>query len=393
MMASRVGSWMTAVTGLVWVLGAQADITFTQSIKLDAGGGFAMLASEGTSTTEITGDKSRTETALEMKSQMMRMMAGDGRTGSIVRLDQDLIWNLDFNQSQYTEMTFEALRQQQAQMMDAVSGQQGGALPVDAEGCEWGEPQMSVEHPGDRDKFAGLRAEKHVLLLNQSCTDPETQQTCDMTWMLETWLADDVPGEREAVAFQRQFAEAMGVDDLTGSINGMAQGLVAMFGDNWGELGAELVELDGYPVRTVMQMGIGGEQCTTESGEPIATDSVWADASTAAYNAGLAQAQAEAGYAVGSAIGESIGDSIGGAIGGAAASAAARELISGFGGMFGRKKEPEPEPEPEPTQGKSIPEQITVFRIETELTSWADKPVDAARFELPAGFSKVSYPQ
>jgi hypothetical protein len=393
MMASRVGSWVTGVTGLVWVLGAQADISFTQSIKVDAGGGLAMLASEGTSTTEITGDKSRTETALEMKSQMMRMMAGDGRTGSIVRLDKDLIWNLDFNQSQYSEMTFEALREQQAQMMDAVSGQQGGALPVDAEGCEWGEPQMSVEHPGERDKFAGLRAEKHVLLLNQSCTDPETQRTCDMTWMLETWLADDVPGEREAVAFQRQLAAAMGVDELTGSIDGMAQGLVAMFGDNWGELGAELAELDGYPVRTVMQMGIGGEQCTTESGEPIATDSVWADASTAAYNAGLAQAQAEAGYAVGSAIGESIGDSIGGAIGGAAASAAARELISGFGSMFGRKKAPEPEPEPEPAKVNSIPEQITVFRIETELTAWAEKPIDAARFELPAGFSKVSYPQ
>jgi hypothetical protein len=57
-MASRVGSWVTGVTGLVWVLGAQADISFTQSIKVDAGGGLAMLASEGTSTTEITGDKS-----------------------------------------------------------------------------------------------------------------------------------------------------------------------------------------------------------------------------------------------------------------------------------------------------------------------------------------------
>lgn len=382
------------VAGLSGALTAQADIRFTQSIKVDAGGGLAMMASEGTSTTEITGDKSRTETQLQMKSKMMRMFAGDGRTGSIVRLDQDLIWNLDFNQSQYTEMTFEALRQQQAQMMEAMSGgQQDGALPVDAEGCDWGDAKLSVEHPGDREKIAGMGAEKHVLLLNQSCTDPQTQRTCDMTWMLETWLADDVPGDREAAAFQQRFARAMGVDELTGSVGGTAQGLVSMFGDNWGDLGDALDDLEGYPVRTVMQMGIGGEQCTTESGQPIATDSIWADASTAAYNAGLAQAQSEAGYAVGSAIGESIGDSIGGKIGGAAAGAAARELISGFGSMFGSKKKADPEPGPKTQQNNSIPAQVTVFRIESEVQSWSDEPIDAARFELPDGFTQVSYPQ
>ena len=41
------------------------------------------------------------------------------------------------------------------------------------------------------------------------------------------------------------------------------------------EVVAEVAKLEGFPMRTVMQMDIGGEQCTTASGQPITSDEAW----------------------------------------------------------------------------------------------------------------------
>jgi hypothetical protein len=327
-----------------------------------------------------------------MKSKIASMFAGSGRNSSIVRLDKQLSWNLLPEKRQYSETTFAQARAQMQQAMQSMeqarsSAGSSQALPVSAEGCQWTKGDLEVEHPGDKERIADIKAEKHIIRMRQSCTDPDSGKTCDITWVMETWLAKKVPAEKEARQFQQSYAQAMGMDDVARQVQGPGQNLLAMFADNWDDVVDELDKMKGYPLRTVMQMGIGGEQCTTASGQPIAMDEIWADASTAAYNAALDQSGYEAGSAVGRAAGESLGGSVAGSIGGAAIGAAAGELFGGLTSMFKKEKAAKPAP-----QTTAEGQQITAFRITTEVTSWSEITIPADRFDEPVGWKKLGKP-
>lgn len=373
---------------LVIVPAALADISYTQRIEVDAAGGMSMFASEGEVLTQVSGNKSRSDSRVTMKSRLAGLFAGSGETGSIVRLDKGLTWNLYAQDREYSELTFAQARAQLAKAREAMQQSRAGGgtgLPVSAEGCEWTEGELTVEHPGDEEQVVGIDTSKHIIRMRQSCTDPQTNNTCDITWLMETWLAEKVPAEQEVREFREGFAKAMGLDDVSRQVEGPARGLLAMFTTNWDEVVDEFEKMKGYPLRTVMQMGIGGDECTTASGQPIALDDMWADASTAAYNAAIDQAGSEAGYAVGEAAGESLGGSIAGSIGGAAVGAAAGKLIGGLTGLF---KQAPAEEAPKAPPVKATGKQITVFRISTEVISWNDANIAADRFELPAGWKK-----
>ncbi|KAA1194298.1 hypothetical protein F0M18_02355 [Pseudohalioglobus sediminis] len=369
---------------------ALADLSYSQKIIVEGGGAMSMFSSEGTVINHLAGDKSRSETQMNMKSRLARLAAGSGNSVTIVRLDKALTWNLQPEDQQYQEVTFAQARAQLAKAMDAMEQSGGGVLPVSEDGCQWSDGKVEVDKTGEKEKITGIKTRKHVIRMRQSCTDPQSGKTCDMTWVMETWLASRVPGEKEVRAFQKRYLDAMGLGDAAQHMQGPAQAMLGMFGDNWETVVDELQDIKGYPLRTVMQMGMGGEQCTTASGQPIAMDQVWADASTSAYNAALDQAGYEAGSAAGQAVGESLGGSIAGRIGGAAVGAAAGELIGGFTGMFKKDKKPvEAEPAQPVTDGNK---QVTLFRISTEVTNWSEVTVPPERFEVPAGWTKVKGP-
>lgn len=136
-------------------------------------------------------------------------------------------------------------------------------------------------------------------------------------------------------------------------------------------------------------MSLGGEKCTTASGEPIAEDGIWSDMSDASYNAAIAQTGAEAGTAVGDATTEALGDTVTGRIGGAAVGAAASKLIGGLTGMFSKKPETTRSSRQEAPQ---VVEQVTVFRITSEVTSWSESSIPEERFKEPAGWKKIKAP-
>ncbi len=384
----KASSLVAAILLLAVAPSALSDISFAQRIQVEAAGGMSIFASEGDMLTQISGDKSRTESTMKMKSRLMGAFAGGGNTANIVRLDKALTWNLLPDKKQYSEMTFAALKAQMEEARKAMQKSQanGAALPVSAEGCEWTDGNLEVEHPGGTEKVAGIKTKKHIIRMRQSCTDPESGKTCDITWLMETWLAKKVPAEKEVRKFREAYATAMGLEGVMGQVQGPGQGLLAMFANNWDEVVDEFEKMKGYPLRTAMQMGIGGEQCTTASGQPIAMDKIWADASTAAYNSALDQAGYEAGSAMGRAAGESLGNSVAGSIGGAAVGAAAGELIGGLTSMFKKKKTVEAEP---PPPVAAADQQVTVFRITTEVIDWSEITIPAERFDEPVGWKKL----
>ena len=377
-----IPAFFLTLSGACW-----ADVTLQQSVSVEGGGSMSVMNSTGTVTTAVSGNRGRTENRMESTSKLMKTFAKNVNTATIVLLEDEKMLNLMPEQQKYSEVTFEQMREKMEQGMAQMEEMQGGGgLPVSEEECEWSEPVVDVQKTKNSEKFAGVKARQTIITATQSCTIPDTGKSCDMKWELEFWNARKIPGEDEARAFQEGMAKAMGGDELLSLAKVNTQGLLGMFKGGWEEVLSESGDLKGYPVKTVMSLAMGGEQCTTPAGQPIAMDDIWSEAGNAAVDAAAGTAASHAGSAVGQKAGEAVGDSVGGSVAGSAIGAASQKLIGGALGKFRkRKKDKEPKAElANPAAGS-----VTLFKVTTELTGVSDKDIADNQFLVPDGWQKV----
>jgi len=349
---------------------AVADVTIEQNLKVDAGGGLSMAAMSGTTVTSIVADRSRTDNDLKFKSKIMQTFGGGlGKNTSIVRLDEERVLTVNYEKKRYTETTFAEMRtkaeqalQQMEEMREPEDEQQTASteLPVTEQNCEWADSTLEIMQSGERQKIAGLKAERSIFKATQTCRDPETGKSCDLTWSLELWLAAKAPGADEVQAFWRRYAEKLGLEEMVGQAGTPSMTmLLSQYGQGWEEIEEQSGKLQGYPVKTIMQLEIGGEECTTPEGQPLSYENVFGDA--------MADAASDA-------AAEGVGEAVGGSVGGAVA----KSLF----GAFGKKKKAKPVATAEPVAGT-----VRLFRFESETTKIATKSVSDDRFDIPAGFT------
>ncbi len=366
-----------------------ADVTWHQNITVSASGMMSMMGSNGTMTTTVSGERARTENHMESTSSLMRKFAKNMNTATIVRLDEELMLNLAPEKKEYSQITFEEMRAQMEKSMQQLEEMsEQDSLPVSEEECQWTPPEMEVKNTGEKQKFAGIKAEQTLITVTQTCNVPNSGKSCEMIWNLEYWNADKIPGGDEAMAFQRGMARAMGGDEALGVAQTYARGLMAMFKQGWDDVLKEGGKMEGFPVKTVMSLEMGGENCTTDSGQPIAMDDVWGQAADAGKDAAMSSASGQAGSAIGNATANSMGNSVGGSIAGSAVGAASREIVSGMFNKLGKKKA---KPEPvEATTAVSASDSVTIFEITTELTGMDNRNAPDNLFVVPTGWKKVA---
>jgi len=371
---------------------AVADVTLQQNVTVSASGAMSMMGSTGTVTTIISGDRARTENQMESTSRMMRKFAKNLNTATIVLLDEDRMLNLVTEKQQYSEISFEEMRAQMEKSMaqaEQVGGQEN--LPVSEGECQWSEPDLDIKKTGEKQKFAGVKAQQTIISIHQTCTAPDSGKSCDMIWNMEYWNAKRMPGMKEAESFQQGLAKAMGGEEALGMAKVYSRGLLAMFKKGWDDVLQESGNVEGYPVKTVMSLEMGGESCTTAGGQPIAMDDVWGRAADAGIDAAANSAAGHAGNAVANEAADAMGNSVGGSIAGSAIGAASRELMSGAFKKF-RKKKKEPEPEPVAQVANPAAGSVTLFKITTELAGIDKKDVSDNLFVVPAGWKKIASP-
>ena len=191
-----------------------------------------------------------------------------------------------------------------------------------------------------------------------------------------------------------QYWKPLGLEE--GAIRSQSSAGISSIG--WEEVLDEAGDLRGFPVKTVMQIEMGGESCNAVSGQPIAMDDMWSNAANAAVDSAAQTAGYHAGQKVAQETAEAMGDSVGGSIAGSAVGAASGEVISGFLKRFrNRKQKTEPQPAPSDMANTSAGAQINpadgsvvLFRITSELTDINDHKIPLEQFEVPAGWKKVS---
>jgi hypothetical protein len=392
----RHGSLLIVSVGLA-AASAHADVVIEQTLDLDGVAGFSMLAMQGTSITSLTPDKSRVDSDMKFKSALVNRFAGKyGNSSQIVRLDKGLVYDLQHKDKQYTEMSFAEMRasmDKAMQQMEATAEQQPQSLPVDADECQWSAPVVDAKETGERATIAGVETRRAIVSLKQTCTDPKTQKACDMVWTVDQWLASQVPGEDESKAFALNYAKQLGFDSASvQAMQGRMQQAFGEYKDSWTEAMKKASEFQGYPLKSALQMSMGGPQCTTESGTQVAADPMFADAVDAGIQAGASTAAGQAASVATQAAVEKAGGGVGGAIAGSAAGAFASKMGSSLMNKFKKKEQPAPAPAATDA-ATAAPSMIRLFRMQSETTAIRTADVPNSTFELPAEYRRAATPK
>jgi hypothetical protein len=359
---------------------ASADVTTQQRISIDGLGGLKIANMSGTTTTIISGERSRTETTFQLESKIVRLFArgAGGPHVDIVRLDLDKIDHLDVAKKEYTETTFAQLRDQ----MQKVMGEAGAAshreepppTSIDDSQCEWSDPKAEVKRTGEKATLAGYDAERLTITASQACKDKQSGQVCEFVLSLDEWLAPKFAASAEAQKYSRAYAQKMGLATGTATtsrdIAERAQSMFGRYKGIWTEVASKTKDMKGYPIKTTFAFAVGGPQC----------QSTQQSNSSTASTADNSQSQPTSPAAVAGQIGGKIA------------------------GLF-HKKSDNPPADASAGAGASTPDasaaapaaaaapmpdgMVPVITMSSELVSVSTAAVDPSVFEVPADFKKI----
>lgn len=350
---------------------ALADVTVQQRVSVEGAGIMSAANMSGTTKTAISGERSRTDSDIQLQSRIVRMLAHGavGPTAEIVRLDQDRIDRLDITRKQYTETTFEDLRTRLQKAMDKAKDSQNQAQespkPMDESKCEWLEPKADVKRTGEKATYGGFEAERLTIVASQPCKDKETGAICEVALALDEWLAPTFTAREEEEKFHRAYAQKIGLDLTSGrgggpfgggDINQRAQSMFGRYSGIWSEIVNKTKDVKGYPVKMSFSFAFGGTQCKDAKGQQAQSGS---DDNSAAGPGGLAG-----------------------------------QVAGKLGSLFHRKKDDSrtatPAAAPAAAPAAILPNGLVpIVTMTSELVSVSTDSVSSALFDVPADFRKV----
>jgi hypothetical protein len=358
--ATAAAAALTFITSV-----ALADVTVENRIAVTGTGLMSAGNMAGTTRTTISGERSRSDSDIQLQSRVVRMLAHGavGPTAEIVRLDQDKIDHLDMNKKQYTEQTFEELRARLQKALDKsqdsrTEGGQDTQKPMDDSKCEWLDPKVDVRRPGEKATYGGFEAERLTITASQPCKDKETGAICEVALSLDEWLAPGFTAGAEADKFHRAYAQKMGLDLSTGrggfgggDINQRAQSMFGRYQGIWSEIVAKTKDAKGYPVKTSFAFAFGGPECKSAPSQQQQADS--GSDTTPITPGGLAGAMA-----------------------------------GKLGSLFHKKKD-DSQPAADPAAPVLPDGLIPLITMTSELVSVSSAGVSGDLFEVPADFKKT----
>src|SRR5260370_274741 len=255
---------------------ARADITLERTMAVEGVGVMAFGNMSGTSKTTISGDKSRTDSDIKMQSKIVRFLARNavGPSAEIVRLDQDKIYHLNINKKEYTETTFELMREQMKKASDQMASADEKKQPsaIDESKCEWLPPKAEVKKSGEKAQFAGYDSERLTITASQPCKDKETGSICEVALVVDEWLSTSFAEGAEAQKFYKAYAAKMGLDASSSQhISQKAQALFGRYKGIWSEIATKMQGVKGYPVKTSFTLALGGPHCNNANAQQAHT--------------------------------------------------------------------------------------------------------------------------
>ncbi len=152
----------------------------------------------------------------QIRIKGQRMMTRTGRSGQLIDLAAEKIYTIDFKKKRYTEMSFEAFRQQ----MKDVRQQLGGASPFSGAKAEGSTPtpeyvtEIKVDETGQREIIGGKSCREVVVTITLYPKGSTLEKGGGTILTAHTWQGPRLSELAEMMNFQRRFAEKL--DVMTG---------------------------------------------------------------------------------------------------------------------------------------------------------------------------------
>jgi hypothetical protein len=212
--------------------------------------------------------------------------------------------------------------------------------------------------------LAGHDARLTQVTMTQSCTNPQTGDTCDLLIGMDTWLTQEaIAGLDDRRAFRQAYLHKMGLEDVNPLIQKSMRQFLAPYADSLKQLAGKAGDLKGYPLKSSVRIAFGGEHCAAAQSQRNASAS--GDAASAA-----SAAQDSPGAATGGSSLQSVAGNLGAKL---------------AGGLFAKKKQPSA-----PAASPLPPGMVQAGQFTVETISILAAPIAPAQFEIPPGWKLVT---
>jgi len=373
---------------------AFADVTVQQETTFD----LAMIKAHSTAIEYTTSDKQRRDSETRCEG-LMSLMCRHMESGSIVRLDRDLEWTLEPQKKEYLEHALPTAAEREAAMAheravleklkSCPAVQQGNSAP-DTSKCEMSPPKLEEKQTDQHQVIGGHDSRLTQVTLTQSCHNPQTNDTCDFVFAMESWLTqDEIAGLSDRKAFAAAYMKKLGLDQMSAQTAQGLQQFLAPYQDSLKQLSAKADDFKGWPMRTALAISYGGAQCAAAKNSPqgASVANPLSDASSAAADAASNSAAGAAGSAAGQAASNAAGNSAAGSVLGSAASAFGSKLTTG---LFHKKSDSGSTATPAAAAQPGATNMVRVVAITVETKAITSGTLPADRFEIPAGWKRAT---
>lgn len=297
-----------------------------------------------------------------------QMVSQDPKRSTIFDLDKETITVIDREKREYSVTTFAEMRAFMDKTMKTLQTQTSGS------------PNMTIDvkDTGREEVFNGMKAKEYLLVTKVEMSDPQSGKKGDMNMEISTWLTSTLPGYDEMRAFQLKLGEKLAMNSgFAGPMMqpGMQKGMA--------EAAKKLAALEGVPVLQITR-AIPTDPEQIKSMEAQQQAAANAPPAPSASDAATAAAEQAATSAISNKLGRA-----GGLAG----------LGGGLGGLRKKKTEEAPAAAPAATPAPGAAEgaplkgsfssEVSLIEMTVESKNFSNSGVDAAMFEIPAGFKLI----
>ncbi len=345
-----------------------ADFSYTTTSRVTGGAAAAMSRMMGglsKSARQVTEGTTQT-----VAIQGNRKVTYDDKHASIIDLDKEAFIEINFEKRTYSSVTFAEMREAIKRGMEKAKEKMESK--PDTSGVE-ADFKVEVKQTGQAKTINGIPTKEMVMLIQFIGKDTKTNQSGAMDVLNSIWVGEPsaVPGHKQEEEFNKKMALKMAGAFFGSGANPQAAmaGMNPKMMEAMRKAGEEASKLQGVQVMHISKMGANLDPATaSQISNPNDTPQ-------------------------GPTAGQVAGD--------AAAGAAEREALGrlgrlgGFGGFGGRRKKNKDAEEPKaPAEASTGTAQQAGLLMEMviEMNNFSTAPIDASRFEVPAGFKQVDRP-
>lgn len=187
-----------------------------------------------------------------------RLMTVTDKQGQLIDLDEEKIYEIEFNKKRYKVTTFEEYRQRieeaQRKMAEATKGRE--PQPSGDPSKEM-EIDFDVKETGQRKAVNGQDCRQVVMTVTMREKGKTLEQAGGMVLNADMWMGPDIPEMKEVAEFHKRFMEKIGllsIGEDSAAQMAMMQKMYPMVEEAIQKFQSESADMSGTPVLTVMKI-------------------------------------------------------------------------------------------------------------------------------------------